>query len=268
MFPLIIPFIAGAATTTTTALAELFAGGVVVGGTAVGGWWWFSKKPKETLSKAQEAALVTQVQITNDRIEKAKLKITSLCETMLHLVLAVDTAKSGSQKNTLALQKVVQKISETTLALTAAITREKESCEKLVIAIPALEQISKKSLQMSEDAVNSLTVLNQLLSEKNRDLVETKVGILQMNTALCQLTSAFGLIQQLKLENASLRDTIIEKDQHIQQLETGTHRMIEQCRFFKQALELTTHQSVSRQLLTNENTGSDEHARANTVTID
>ena len=184
MFPLIIPFIAGAATTTTTALAELFVGGVMVGGTAVGGWWWFSKKPKETLSKAHEAALVAQVQMTHARIEKAKLKITSLCEAMLHLVLAVDTAQRGSQESTLALQKVVQKISETTLALSAAITREKESGEKLAIAIPAFEQISKKSLQLSVDAVNNLTALNRLLSEKNGDLVATKAVIFQMNTTL------------------------------------------------------------------------------------
>ncbi|RUQ93498.1 hypothetical protein [Legionella septentrionalis] len=210
------------------------AGGSIVG---LGGLaLWYLKLDSKTLTSLEHMkALDEQHQITQTRIrtasegiQKIDVELTSLSDEIDEVIDTISLEQ---------LQLLSEKIAETSNYLQSTVNLTQKTGEELHKSLLGLKEIGSQIKEAGIKSTRRISMLNQLLDEKEEKLTQATKEIAALNKTATEQTSTLEELQNVikKLTDENLQKTQIIETQgsQINQLQTICGTLKQQCMFFK-----------------------------------
>ncbi len=231
---LLIP-IAAAAAASATPPAVLVGGGVVAGGVGASFFWLFFAQ-KERPSSEHQASLVAQSKITQKQINDTKKAVESVVPLLKIVAAEVNEAMSATTASVSSFHQSSEKILQTSRHLQEVTQVMEESSDTLVVSLPALKGMSKKTQEDVLEATAKCDELNGLLSQKEGEITQAYSCIKLLKATVDKQAVATTELEVTVETQKQLFDKMDKKNIN---LTAEAKRSAQSCQFFTQVAQQT-----------------------------
>lgn len=240
-----LPFLLGAAIVagkaSSASVAYYIGGGVLAGAGLTGGLWYYVSSNDKKLLQEHLDSLNAQHEITINRIMLANNTLDLLCQNVARLKSEINLATGTHALSIEQLQEITEQLSDTSQLYQRTIGSVAHSSLNLDKSVIELKAVTEQIQNMNLHSKSKLATFHENLNKKEKEFAQAALEIQSLNRivgeqaqTIDKLTNA---VETLTNANKEQERTIEEKQKAIDQIKSKSLKLVDQFRFFKQAID-------------------------------